>query len=533
MGAKDVACTPGSSNEALAGRDNRSMAGMSPELDFANWFRMLRQLSHGAFVPVHSLRLDGLDVWPIVKSTISMSALNRLQKAPFGPKGRPGASRVSGALRKVAQHLSPLRTPTPKLDANIFCLANIAPALSIAGTLVNPHLDPLRDAFERKGLHTLTSYYDNSVDVDHAFPVVSIEWKAEAARLSRRYRSQFQEQVKDALAPAFREAEAEQLEILPEISALIERISLTLALRDIYARLFEQNRRMQALLLTNYYNPHGWAAIAAARAAGIFSVDVQHGVQGPFHHAYGWPEASSAGWNLLPDLFLCWSQAEQANLDSFAATRGRSLTIGPGIYQLDRLLAGGEGVSSPRIETVSREYQRDRSAVHRIGAEERAQDRKVVGLFLQYIENRDWVSALRAQLPADTALWVRHHPGARRLTAVPVQPDTPGVAVVDAFPLAVIIENADLVVTGYSSVGLEAAHLGRPVVAYSPLAETFLEPSCRSTGFVAAGPDPSALADAVMSALREPHGGRVSALLPPIDEVADTLLLRASAMKRA
>jgi hypothetical protein len=426
------------------------------------------------------------------------------------------------------------RLHAPEVNADVFCLANIAPAMSIGGTVVNPHLDPLRSALEEKGLRTLCCYYDSKdlVEANHALPAVSIEWTAEAARLSAQYRPWVQKQAREVLGPSFRLAKVEGLEISTDMPALVQRISLSLALRDIYTRIFEKNRSIRMLLLSNYYNPHGWAAIASARAAGILSADVQHGVQGSFHHAYGWPEASPKEWNVLPDLFLCWSKAEQYNLNSWQATRARSMEIGPGIYQLDRLFVDDPNLS-PRMEAVAAEYRRQRRAVNLLLADERARGREVAGLFLQYVEDRDWVSALRAQLPAHVALWVRHHPGARRLTAVPVQSDDRGVTVIDEFPLAAIIESVDLVLTGYSSVGLEAAHLSRPVVAYSPLAEKFLEPICRATGFVKADSEPSPLASAILSTLRGLHAVSSSAPLPPIGQVADKLLSRASAMNRA
>lgn len=64
-----------------------------------------------------------------------------------------------------------------------------------------------------------------------------------------------------------------------------------------------------------YYNIIGMSLNLACKRLGIPSVDIQHGVQGDFHPAYGrWLKIPSQGYELLSYYFWCWGESEyQAN----------------------------------------------------------------------------------------------------------------------------------------------------------------------------------------------------------------------------
>jgi len=60
-----------------------------------------------------------------------------------------------------------------------------------------------------------------------------------------------------------------------------------------------------------YYGDKQMAFNLACHELGIPSVDIQHGVQSDLHHAYGhWNNVPENGYELLPSIFLCWSDYE-------------------------------------------------------------------------------------------------------------------------------------------------------------------------------------------------------------------------------
>lgn len=74
--------------------------------------------------------------------------------------------------------------------------------------------------------------------------------------------------------------------------------------------------RYKAAMVICYYNTYGYGLNLAARNLDIPSFDIQHGVQGANHGAYGsWTNIPSVGYNVLPAYFLNWSQIEKTNID--------------------------------------------------------------------------------------------------------------------------------------------------------------------------------------------------------------------------
>ncbi|WML88576.1 hypothetical protein [Thiothrix subterranea] len=69
------------------------------------------------------------------------------------------------------------------------------------------------------------------------------------------------------------------------------------------------------LFIVTYYSIIGMALLHASRKRGIKSVDIQHGVQGAMHVAYGvWDNIPFDGYSCLPDFFWVWSENENKTL---------------------------------------------------------------------------------------------------------------------------------------------------------------------------------------------------------------------------
>jgi hypothetical protein len=71
-------------------------------------------------------------------------------------------------------------------------------------------------------------------------------------------------------------------------------------------------------LLVSFYSDRGMALIKACKDLGIKTADIQHGIQGELHAAYGnWLNVPTNGYNTMPDTFLVWSETEaKANRNS-------------------------------------------------------------------------------------------------------------------------------------------------------------------------------------------------------------------------
>lgn len=85
-------------------------------------------------------------------------------------------------------------------------------------------------------------------------------------------------------------------------------------------------------LLVSYYSLEGMAFVLACRRLGIPCADIQHGVAGELHAAYGrWTCVPNDGYELLPSLFWCWSDHDAVAVRRWADS----------LDDLHRALVGG------------------------------------------------------------------------------------------------------------------------------------------------------------------------------------------------
>lgn len=89
--------------------------------------------------------------------------------------------------------------------------------------------------------------------------------------------------------------------------------------------------KFKAAMSVCYYSDFGFALNLACKRLGIPSYDLQHGVQGVNHGAYGaWLNVPQQGYNVLPNYFLVWSQKEKDTISAWSknTTNHESLITG-------------------------------------------------------------------------------------------------------------------------------------------------------------------------------------------------------------
>jgi len=98
---------------------------------------------------------------------------------------------------------------------------------------------------------------------------------------------------------------------VPDLLFVKNRISYMRHLSEYFKSVFRKVRP-SLVIMPNYYRL-GMAANLACRELGIVSVDIQHGVQGDMHVAYGrWNKVpEETGYGLLPAIFWNWSESDE------------------------------------------------------------------------------------------------------------------------------------------------------------------------------------------------------------------------------
>jgi len=247
-------------------------------------------------------------------------------------------------------------------------------------------------------------------------------------------------------------------------------------------------RRVQPRLafVVNYYSLEGMAFVLACRESGTMVVDVQHGLQGDLHPAYGaWPRPKSAVHSLLPDRFWVWSSWEREVIARWSDGTGHCAVLGGNPW----MRVWQEGEQWPGV-AQAHELARALRA--------RAEGRPVVLVTLQYgfnaSEQIEPLSRLLSVAAGRFAFWVRLHPmmlerraGLSALLRAGVccelqQPTD--------LPLQALLPYVDVHMTYSSSVVIEAAQFGiRSVITSLYGAELFEPLSLRGWVETAIGDD--------------------------------------------
>ena len=97
-------------------------------------------------------------------------------------------------------------------------------------------------------------------------------------------------------------------------STVARRLSAFMMLRDYY---LDNITRMksQVIFVAPYYTLPSMALVHAGNTLGLTTIDIQHGMQGTQHVAYGaWKSMPKHGYACLPTHFWCWDEDSASNI---------------------------------------------------------------------------------------------------------------------------------------------------------------------------------------------------------------------------
>ncbi len=117
-------------------------------------------------------------------------------------------------------------------------------------------------------------------------------------------------------------------QFFPDERSLRFRILMIRSYAEYFKKIFS-NIESRISFGSNYYGFREMGMNLACSEIGINSVDIQHGVQGKTHIAYGrWTKVPSSGYELMPKIFWNWSEEEKSVIDEWgAATNGAHRSI--------------------------------------------------------------------------------------------------------------------------------------------------------------------------------------------------------------
>jgi len=441
--------------------------------DFIQWLHDVETT-----LPVATWRVDGLRVWPLIR--LAIYAEN------FGAKV-PEYSQDAGVVSNVRNVLTGFSTwaraflsdrsnnSSPDRTANaVFLGYSIGKQPMLEGKRYNPGLAPFVSLLERAGL--TCSVWEmcpyGQYNVPRYTPSHFVQPYLIGQRIGARLRSpKAADVVLDRFDELSRLAAHVNLRLRYVRLAVLQReISYIRSLANGFKRWLRKSGAAFAFMAD--YGPREYALCVACRELGVVSVDVQHGVQGDLHPAYGsWFTVPPNGWEMRPNVFWCWDEESAAAIDHWAALcRGNHQAIAGGDPWREMWMNGtGEIVERYDAEIIAMKNAAA-AAVHILVTLEFHED-----LLPDHV-----LGALRSS-PPSWCYWVRPHPvnQRRRLAQAESILTHARVRHVDArrvveMPLFGILRHVDCHVTvNISSVILEAEDFGVPSVACGPMATEY------------------------------------------------------------
>jgi hypothetical protein len=424
--------------------------------------------------PVDRWTADGLHFWPIVRFQAYFALRNQLitRLHPTGEKRLTKVSRLAGEaqrnyLRYLSSRLRDARSEArPRGPVDAVFLGDQVSRVLVDGRWYDRLCDPLADALLERGRTCFQLDPNHEYRVPRFRPSMYIrphlEWAWIRHRLTQR--SAFRDLALDRLEEALTFFRREGLgDAAPTVESILRETLMVKVFSRFFAGILEVLRPAVAFVV-EYDNPKGMALNLACRRQGVTTVEIPHGYHGELNIGYGrWNRVPEEGYELLPNVFWCWSEAEASILRSWCERSGSSHRVAVGGNPwLDRWLRGGDDTVA-RYDRILRDLkERNPGEIH---------------ILVTYEEGLPKVFDLVRESPPSWRWWLRLHPcrlqereevravlRERRLDNVLLDAPTD-------LPLYALLRHADVHLTEWSSVLLEAEPFGVSSVMTHPGAD--------------------------------------------------------------
>lgn len=273
----------------------------------------------------------------------------------------------------------------------------------------------------------------------------------------------------------------------PTINSLFKQIALINGYASYFGDILDKLKPATACVVC-YYGIERMAFSLACRRLGIPLIDLQHGLQGDLHAAYGrWNKVPITGYDLLPSYFWCWSQYEVNTIEKWSCA----------VTDFHRPMLGGntwmniwKNPDSEMVRSYDKIVNRLKDVVPGV---------KWILVSLQFnLDDKDTLRPLlNAVRRSDSAWfwWIRLHPDMlhkrEHIQKMFTECGNKNIELDMAtdLPLYALLRHSDVQVTHSSSTVVEAEEFGVPSVIFSAYGTEFFPDQIASGWALFAGED--------------------------------------------
>ena len=267
--------------------------------------------------PVHRWTVNGIAVWPFVRTKLAVDLIALANPAQFQPQPGGTLARVKSRVKGMQKYSNARRNDrgmNAKIaQAGVLLMSDGLSFMKTSLGYFDKFCDPMAHFLKNEGFDSIRFDVLHNYFIPRYSPSVFIQPAIDAAIFSSRL---FPVRIRESETQGY-EAMATHLQsiagnpVIPPLQSLHLRISKIIRLRKLFEEMLGK-AKPNMIFSVNYYSDYGMSLNLAAARLGIPSADIQHGVQGDHHFAYGsWSNVPDAGYDALPSVFWVWSKEEE------------------------------------------------------------------------------------------------------------------------------------------------------------------------------------------------------------------------------
>jgi hypothetical protein len=397
--------------------------------------------------PVKTWKVYGFYIWPVIRISYGLKLMRENFLSSENQLSSANSSHTSDAIDIISTSLlNSFKDSTQNQKLNkkysfVFLNASSTRYFQINKKWYNPFSDSFIKYFEEEGLNSLVLEYPDVNKIPRYNPSKYIGTGISLMSLNALIEKKI-ERIDLSLLNKFDE-------FLSEVNLSSEFFLIKILRVYNYSVYFERilkKAKPSLVIVEGFYSYIATGMLLAAKRLGIKCIDVQHGVQSENDFLFSrWDNLPDKGYEVLPDIFWCWSDEEKVNINQWAKSTN-----------LYSAITGG----NPVLEI----NEEDNNAIDDVLF--KTEDVKILYTHQADFELSQLFIKILKSSPDNWKWYIRFHPqypeAAERIKEKLPSLNLKNIVIdkMSELPLPVILREMDLHVTEFSSTVLEAETLG-------------------------------------------------------------------------
>lgn len=411
--------------------------------------------------PVSKWKLFGFYIWPVIRVALGLKLSQESFLIEKNQLTSGNASVISDSLQTIYNSIynsisdSSRNQSLKKKYEIVFLNASSTRYYKLGAKWFNPFSDPFINYLEKENINSLVLEYPDTIKkIPRYRPSKYIGAGINLMNINVLFQKQFEKA--EHFKPEGFDDFLKRVDL--PVDFFLKKILRVLNYCALYEKILKKTKP-SLVIVEGFYSYIAMGLLLAAKRNGIKTIDIQHGVQSENDFLFSnWTNIPNKGYELLPDIFWCWSNAEKENIDRWTVNS-------------DNLYFAFTG-GNPVLE-INFEDENIKRFQSQISEEKNKSSKNILYTHQASYEVSELLFNAIQNSPKTWKWWFRFHPqypdAQSKVLAKLAKYNFENIITqnVTEYPLPLILKNMDLHVTEFSSAVLEAEMMGVPSILLS------------------------------------------------------------------